>query len=212
MTNAPSFSRRRERLPMLPLTSAIARGTALPLALLLMSSSAFAADEIEEKAKVCTACHGEAGIPQLKTTPVIWGQNAGYLFFQLRDFKSGARKNDLMSPIAQTLELSDLMPLAQYFSQKPWPNLGQPPATGEVAAQAQRANASVVCTSCHQEGFKGDSTQPRLAGQNHDYLAKTMTDFRTGARANNPSMTDLMKAISETDIAALATYIAGFQQ
>jgi cytochrome c553 len=90
--------------------------------------------------------------------------------------------------------------------------LGQPPATGEVAAQAQRANNSVVCTSCHQEGFKGDSTQPRLAGQNHDYLAKTMTDFRTGARANNPSMTDLMKAISETDIAALATYIAGFQR
>ena len=53
--------------------------------------------------------------------------------------------------------------------------------------------------------------QPRLAGQNHDYLAKTMTDFRTGARANNPSMTDLMKAISESDIAALATYIAGLQ-
>ena len=26
--------------------------------------------------------------------PVIWGQKLGYLFFQLRDFKSGARKND----------------------------------------------------------------------------------------------------------------------
>ena len=81
----------------------------------------------------------------------------------------------------------------------------------DLAAQAQRANASIVCTSCHQEGFKGDSVQPRLAGQNHDYLAKTMTDFRTGARANNPSMTDLMKAISDSDIAALATYIAGLQ-
>jgi cytochrome c553 len=53
--------------------------------------------------------------------------------------------------------------------------------------------------------------QPRLAGQSHDYLAKTMSDFRTGARANNPSMTDLMKAISDSDIAALATYIAGLQ-
>jgi cytochrome c553 len=38
-----------------------------------------------------------------------------------------------------------------------------------------------------------------------------MTDFRTGARANNPGMTDLMKAISEPDIAALATYLAGLQ-
>jgi cytochrome c553 len=103
------------------------------------------------------------------------------------------------------------MPLAQYFAQKPWPNLAQPQATGDVAAQAQRINAAVVCTSCHQEGFKGDSVQPRLAGQNQAYLAKTMTDFRSGARANNPGMTDLMKAITESDIAALAAYIAGLQ-
>ena len=182
------------------------------LAIAFVSFSAAAhAQTIEEKAQVCSACHGENGVPQQKDHPVIWGQQLGYLFIELRDFKVGARKNDLMSPIAQGLDPSDLMPLAQYFSQKPWPNLAQPPATGDVVAQAQRANASIVCTSCHQEGFKGDSVQPRLAGQNHDYLAKTMTDFRTGARANNPSMTDLMKAISDADIAALATYIAGLQ-
>ena len=117
-----------------------------------------------------------------------------------------------MSPIAQGLDVTELMPLAQYFAQKAWPNLTQPPATGGVLAQAQRINAAVVCTSCHQEGFKGASVQPRLAAQNRDYLAKTMTDFRTGARANDPGMTDLMKAISESDIAALATYIARLQR
>jgi cytochrome c553 len=171
------------------------------------------AQTVEQKALVCGACHGDNGVPtkQSSPVPVIWGQQLGYLFIELRDFKTGARKNDLMSPIAQSLDLADLMPLAQYFSQKPWPNLQQPPVLANVAAQAQRANASIVCTSCHQEGFKGASTQPRLAGQSRDYLAKTMTDFRTGARANNPSMTDLMKAISESDIAALATYIAGLQ-
>ena len=184
--------------------------TAFTIALAFFPAAAHA-QTIEQKAQVCSACHGENGVPQQKDHPVIWGQQLGYLFIELRDFKVGARKNDLMSPIAQGLDASDLMPLAQYFSQKSWPNLAQPPATGDVAAQAQRANASIVCTSCHQEGFKGDSVQPRLAGQNHDYLAKTMTDFRTGARANNPSMTDLMKAISDSDIAALATYIAGLQ-
>jgi len=184
--------------------------TVFALAIAFLPATA-RAQTIEQKAQVCSACHGENGVPQQKDHPVIWGQQLGYLFIELRDFKVGARKNDLMSPIAQGLDPSDLMPLAQYFSQKPWPNLAQPPAMGDVAAQAQRANASIVCTSCHQEGFKGDSVQPRLAGQNHDYLAKTMSDFRTGARANNPSMTDLMKAISESDIAALATYIAGLQ-
>jgi cytochrome c553 len=169
------------------------------------------AQSIEDKTLICATCHGQTGAPTQSAIPVIWGQQLGYLFIELRDFKTGARKNDLMSPIAQGLDFSDLMPLAQYFSQKPWPNLGQPPASGDVAAQAQRANASIVCTSCHQEGFKGDSVQPRLAGQSRDYLAKTMTDFRSGARANNPSMTDLMKAISESDIAALASYVAGLQ-
>jgi cytochrome c553 len=169
------------------------------------------AQTIEEKAQLCSSCHGENSVPQQKDHPVIWGQQLGYLFIELRDFKSGARKNELMSPIAQGLDFSDLMPLAQYFSQKAWPNLAQPPATGDVLAQAQRINAAVVCTSCHQEGFKGDSVQPRLAGQSHDYLLKTMTDFKSGARANNPGMTDLMKAISDSDIAALATYVAALQ-
>lgn len=182
------------------------------LAFALLPISAHA-QTVEQKAQVCSACHGDNGVPaqQASPVPVIWGQQLGYLFIELRDFKTGARKNELMSPIAQSLDFSDLMPLAQYFSQKPWPNLQQPPAPADLAAQAQRVNAAIVCTSCHQQGFRGDSTQPRLAGQSRDYLAKTMTDFRTGARANNPGMTGLMKAISESDIAALATYLAGLQ-
>ena len=59
---------------------------------------------IEDKAKICATCHGEKGIPTRKTIPVIWGQNEGYLYLQLRDFKSGARKNDLMSPIAAGID------------------------------------------------------------------------------------------------------------
>jgi cytochrome c553 len=169
------------------------------------------AQTVEQKAEVCSACHGANGIPQQSAIPVIWGQRLGYLFIELRDFKSGFRKNELMSPIAEGLDHADLLPLATYFSQKKWPDLQQPPAAAAVAAQAQRANASIGCTGCHQEGYKGDSTQPRLAGQHHDYLAKTMAGFRSGARGNNPGMTDLMKATSEPDLAALAIYLAGLQ-
>ena len=178
---------------------------------LFMGTSAFAADPIDEKVKVCTACHGEKGIPQLKTTPVIWGQNAGYLFYQLRDFKSGSRKNDLMSPIAASLQQADLLPLAEYFAKLQWPNLQQPQATADVAATAAKANSSVGCTGCHLDHFQGDGTTARLAGQQHDYLIKTMTDFRDGTRGNNPGMSDLMKATSPQDLAGLAQYLAGLQ-
>jgi len=178
---------------------------------LLMGSSAFAADPIEAKAKVCTACHGENGVPQLKTTPVIWGQNAGYMFLQLRDFQSGARKNELMSPIAATLAREDLLPLATYFSKLKWPNLGQPVAASDVAAKAQAAISSVGCIGCHLDHFQGDGTTARLAGQQHDYLQKTMMDFRTRTRGNNPGMSDLMNATSPEAITALADHLAGMQ-
>ena len=182
---------------------AIALSALLPLAA--------GAQSIEQKAQLCAACHGDNGIPQQADHPVIWGQQLGYLFIELRDFKSGARKNDLMSPIAEALDRADLLPLAQYFSQKKWPLLQQPPASAAVATKARAANKSVGCTGCHQDGYLGDSSQPRLAGQRHDYLLKTMMDFRTGARGNNPGMTDLMKATPEADLAALATYLAGLQ-
>jgi cytochrome c553 len=188
-----------------------AKRAALLVPLIVMSTNAFAAGPIEEKAKVCSACHGEAGIPQLKTTPVIWGQNAGYLFLQLRDFKSGARKNDLMSPVAATLEKDDLLALGSYFSKLKWPNLQQPPAPQDTATKALQANASVGCTACHLDHFQGDGSTARLAGQQHDYLIKTMMDFRSGARGNNPGMSDLMKATSPEELAALAEYLAGLQ-
>jgi cytochrome c553 len=182
----------------------------MPVALLLAVLTVAAhAQSIEQKAQICAACHGAGGVPVQKSYPVISGQQLGYLFVQLRDFKFGARKNDVMTPIAQGLDQSDLLPLATYFSKETWPDLQQPRAAADVAAQAQRVNTSVVCTSCHQQGFTGGGTQPRLAGQTRDYLAKTMTDFRTGARANNPTMTTFMKDISEADIAALASYLAG---
>ena len=177
---------------------------------IVLSPLAVQAESIEEKAQVCAACHGENGVPpeQSLPVPVIWGQNLGYMFFQLRDFKSGSRKNDVMSPIAEALPREDLMALAQYFSKKPWPKLQQPHPPAAAMALAQRANASVVCTSCHQDGFIGEGTQPRLAGQDRAYLEKTMTEFQSGARGNNPGMTDLMKSLTPQDISALAAWLS----
>jgi cytochrome c553 len=164
---------------------------------------------LEDNIAMCGSCHGENGVPQEKTTPVIWGQTEGYLYLQLRDYKRGDRKNDQMSPIAEQLERDDMFAQAKYFSQKKWPSLGQPAAPPEVAARARRANGSVGCTGCHQESYLGEGTQPRLAGQSKEYMLQTMLDFRSRQRGNNPGMSDLMKATSEDDIKAMAEYAAG---
>ena len=149
-------------------------------------------------------------LPEDKSIPIIWGQNAGYLYLELRDFQKGARKDDRMTPIAQSISKEDALALAEYFAAKPWPNTGAPAASKADTEVAIGVNKSIVCTSCHLEQYQGDSSIPRLAGQEHDYLLKTMMDFRTHARANNPGMSDLMNSITPEQLAAMAAYLAGF--
>ncbi len=175
----------------------------------LLAVTPLRADEMAEKVQICAGCHGDNGKPVDKTIPNIWGQQAGYLYIQLRDFKRGDRKSEIMQPIAAGFERNDMLAVADYFSKKPWPDLGQPRAPKDVAQRARTANTSVGCTGCHLEQFQGDSTVPRLAGQGRDYLAQTMADFRTRARGNNPGMSDLMIATSVDDLAALAEYLSG---
>ncbi|MEA2202484.1 MAG: hypothetical protein QOI89_3106, partial [Solirubrobacteraceae bacterium] len=136
------------------------------------------AQGIAEKVEVCAGCHGVDGKPVDRMIPAIWGQQQGYLYIQLRDFKRGDRKNEIMQPIASSMERDEMLAIAEYFSKKPWPNLGQPRAPKEVATRALRANGSVGCTGCHLDQFQGDGTEPRLAGMSREYMTKTIDEFR----------------------------------
>jgi cytochrome c553 len=182
---------------------------ALACAAIFAAAPARAQGGIEAKVEICAGCHGADGKPVDKTIPNIWGQQAGYIYIQLRDFKRGDRKSEIMQPIASAFERDDMLAIGEYFSQKSWPDLGQPRAPKDVAQRAQTANGSIGCTGCHLDHFQGDSTVPRLAGQGRDYLNRTMLDFRTHARGNNPGMSDLMNATAVDDLTALAQYLAG---
>jgi cytochrome c553 len=167
------------------------------------------AQGLAEKVEVCAGCHGADGKPVDKLIPAIWGQQQGYLYIQLRDFKRGDRKNEIMQPIASSMERGEMLAIAEYFSKKPWPNLGQPRAPKEVANRALRANSSVGCTGCHLDQFQGDGTVPRLAGMSREYMTKTIDEFRSRVRGNNPGMSDLMLATDPQDLAALEEYLSG---
>lgn len=181
---------------------------AFAVLLALLPLSAFA-DDVADKAAVCSACHGEQGVPVDKSIPVIWGQNEGYLYLELRDFKLGNRKNEAMTQIAMTLEKPDMKALAAYFAAKPWPRLEQPSAPDAVAKHAEAIDNSAGCKGCHMAEWQGDSTTPRVGGQELQYLRETMANFRDGSRTNNPWMAALLKTYSDSDIDALAKYIAG---
>jgi cytochrome c553 len=171
--------------------------------------SAASAETIEEKAATCAACHGEAGVPIDPKIPIIWGQHAGYSYLQLKDMKSGLRKNEIMQPLLEPYSKADLLALAEYFAAKPWPATGyQFKDAGGEAGKANQIEVAGQCTACHQEGYVGDSVQPRLAGQNVEYLIKTTQDFKTKERANNTFMNDMLKTFSDEDIALISRFTA----
>jgi cytochrome c553 len=178
-------------------------------ALLGASVAPAVAQSIAEKAELCAGCHGQDGKPTDRATPIIWGQQLGYIYVQLRDFKRGDRKNEIMQPIAASFEKDDMLAIAEYFSKKKWPDLGQPRPPKDISERALSANRSVGCTGCHLDRFQGDGTVPRLADQSREYLRKTIADFRTRARGNNPGMSDLMLATTPDDLAALVDFLSG---
>jgi cytochrome c553 len=77
----------------------------------------------QAKAKqVCAACHGETGQKPLQPEyPVLAGQYSDYLYKALRDYKSGARKNPIMSGMAQPLSPEEMQDLAEWFSSQSGP-------------------------------------------------------------------------------------------
>src|ERR1700730_10235214 len=169
-----------------------------------ITTPAMAADDIEVKAQACAACHGANGVPtDPKTMPIIWGQQANYLYKELHDYKSGDRKSPIMAPVVADISLPDLRQLANYFAAKPWP-----PKQGSGADGTPPAGIA-QCQPCHQPNFEGGAPAPRLAGLSYEYLAGTMRDFADGERTNNGDMPGFMKALSDSDRDAMAHYLAG---
>ena len=79
-------------------------------------------------------------------------------------------------------------------------------ATGDPEAGKTKSQA---CAACH--GPSGnesvDPTYPRIAGQYADYLAKSLRDYKTGAR-KNAIMAGFATTLSEQDIEDLSAYFA----
>lgn len=151
--------------------------------------------------------------------PKLAGQNSAYTARQLANFKSGERKNAIMSPIAATLSPEDMAVLSAYFESQE-PKLGKakangPDSRGEKIYRAGIPESNVpACASCHGPAGAGIPVQfPRLAGQHAEYTLSQLKLFRSGERANDPSsmMRTIASRMTEQDMAAVADYIQGLR-
>lgn len=76
------------------------------------------ADAGKQKSQVCASCHGADGNSAAAQFPRLAGQHADYLLKALQDYKTGARKNPIMSGFVANLSERDMEDLAAYYSRQ----------------------------------------------------------------------------------------------
>jgi cytochrome c553 len=154
----------------------------------------------------CASCHGAKGISPNDTWPNLAGQNAAYLVRIMGAYKSGDQQDVIMSPLAKALGDQDIRDLAAYYA-----GLG---CSGRTATAPSAANLEAGktlaknCAGCHGEtGAGANPAWPNFAGQKAEYLVNVLKAFRGGLR-KDPTMSGVVRGLSDDDIANLAAYYA----
>ena len=69
-----------------------------------------------QKAQACAVCHGSVGLSSTPDAPHLAGQPALYTAAQLRAYRSGVRKHEVMAVMAKPLSDEDINQLAAWFA------------------------------------------------------------------------------------------------
>lgn len=190
----------------------------------------------KSKAAACVACHGEGGNSVAAAFPKLAGQNERYLLKQLQDIQCGylsaeqqkaekctGRSVPTMAGQLDSFSDADLADIAAYYAGQT-STIGQ--ASPALAAKGEevyragiRGKSVAACSACHSPTGAGNAPAgfPALGGQHADYIAAQLKAFRAAAdgmpgRSNDGDtkvMRDIALRMSDSEIAAVASYIAG---
>jgi cytochrome c553 len=207
--------------------------TALSAVAIMSSSTMLAAgnaDAGKTKAATCLACHGADGNSIAPTFPNLAGQGEAYMVKQLKDFKSGKRKDPTMTAMVMALDEQAMADIgAFYATQKLKPGQADPKQVdaGKLIYQGGVMETNVpACMGCHGPTGSGNpgAIYPQLSSQKSTYIEKQLKDFRNAAqnpdqestpvgRQNDPSalMRNAVKLLNDYQIKAVAQYIQGLQ-
>lgn len=169
--------------------------------------------------QVCVACHGIDGNgtePTNPEFPKLAGKQPEYLLKQMKDFKAGKRKNEIMAGMVANLTPDDMANLSLYYAgQKAKPGIVKNPA---LAAQGKKIfldgnpdSGVPACAGCHEPDALGYGTFAHLAGQHTEYTYLQLKRFNTGERDNDKglAMQSVTAKMTEQEMKAVAEYLAG---
>jgi len=172
----------------------------------------------QAKTATCAACHGMDGNPASSQYPKLAGQHENYIVRQVGLFKGHQRDSAVMMGFVMTLSEQDIHDIGAYFASKtslPGISDAKLVARGEALYRGGDKSGVPACMACHGPDGRGNpgTGYPQLAGQYADYVTLKLKDWRDGKTWGDDDRAKIMPAVvkgmSDSDIAALASYIEG---
>lgn len=204
-------------------TSPGARGwSRVALLLLCVALPAPAAEPLSQRIEGiatyrCSACHGLTGQGNNPMFPKLAGQNEEYLVRQIMNFKTGARKGQVMLYQLGDLSAEDVAALAGYFSrQRLLPGKVVDKAMQETGRRlyslGNAANGVAACSTCHGEQARGGGLMPRMAGQHAEYIAEQLYRFIDADRvAGQTQRHPAGLALTHDEIRAVSLFLSALE-
>lgn len=170
---------------------------------------------------VCAACHGADGNSVNPDWPKLAGQGEEYLIKQINEFRSDARAEASMTPMAKAIASDeDVLHLAAYFAgQKA--KLGtadkEKVALGEAIYKGGVMESGVAaCSACHGPtgAGNGPAKYPNVSGQHAKYVVTQLKNFKSEARNNDVGkiMRNIAVKMTDAEMEAVAEYMAGLHE
>jgi cytochrome c553 len=166
----------------------------------------------QERAVLCSVCHGEDGNSTKPDVPNLAGQNPVYLLDQIEKFSDGRRKNYVMNSLAKSFSTEDKVNLAIFYNSMPVKLIEM----DKELAKKGKPIYEKSCSSCHGEQGEGNINFARIAGQQPLYVLHTLKRFRDNAN-NSPGqeaskrcsniMEPIVKGYSDKELEMLAAYV-----
>ena len=183
--------------------------------MLSLNVNAETADRLDKQ--LCSICHGVGGNTTSEQFPMLAGQNAVYFTSQMKAFRDKTRANlnatRFMWGISSRLTDEDIEKLAAYYEAQ------TPVHSGKITDKAKydqgmalfttgdQSRGILACAACHGEKAQGNASIPRLGGQHEEYLKKQLKVFYGNDRPAAAAMHEIVKALTEKDVEALAQYL-----
>ena len=166
---------------------------------------------IADRIVVCGTCHGDDGNSKRENIPSIAGQPSFFILNQLFLMREGVRKVEAMTPFVKDLKDSEIEALAAHYA-KLTPKFSDEPVNAALVARGAVLSTPLRCGSCHMPSLAGQEQMPRLAKQRIDYMTTALMEFRNDKRSGADTlMSNVVRGLSDADLAALAHYAASKQ-